>query len=463
MRPATPNPRGLLALVLLACLCATWFPTSVNAQPTAFTYQGQLKNAGVPANGNFDLSFTLWDDPTAGNLIAGPIDQLSVPVANGLFTSELDFGPVFGGAPLWLEISVNATPLIPRQSITSAPYSQTAGYAQSANVANYAYAPWVPTGPDVYFSGGNVGLGLSDPAYTLDVNSPNGIRLGLQANGGGSLVLANNAGDNKIYLEAYSADQTTHADELLLTGWHGGPVPKITLNALETTANNKLTAYGNAQSGFLWNGVIVGNQTSGNSGGAGVLGYAATASGQGVVGWSTGGAGVLGFSGTGDAVFALGTFRASGTKSFVIDHPLDPANKFLQHYCCEGPEPMNAYSGIVTSDARGYATVKLPAYFQSINRDFRYQLTVIDDGVDFVQAKVVREITDNAFTLRTSKPNVKVSWEVKAVRNDAWCRAHTAPIEFAKRPDERGKYLAPQLFGQPQTASLSAAPSQGNQ
>lgn len=454
--PSRRRPRFVLAWFSFTLAASSAF-----AQPTAFTYQGQLKYAGSPANGNYNLSFTLWDDPAAGNLVAGPIDLLSVPVANGLFTSELDFGAVFGGAPLWLEISVNATPLVPRQSITSAPYCQTAGYAQSSNVANYSYAPWVPSGADLYFNSGRVGLGLTNPTYTLDVNSPDGIRLGLQANGGGALVLANNAGDNKIYLEAYSADQTTHADELLLTGWHGGPVPKITLNALETTANNKLTAYGNAQASFLWNGVIVGNQTSGNSGGAGVLGFAATASGHGVVGWSNGGAGVLGFSSTGDAVLAVGNFRATGTKSFVIDHPLDPANKFLQHYCTEAPEPMNAYSGVVTTDARGYATVKLPAYFQSINRDFRYQLTVIDDGDDFVQAKITREISDNAFALRTSKPGVKVSWEVKAVRNDAWCRAHAAPIEFAKRPAERGKYFNPEFFGQPASAALNAAPSHG--
>ena len=181
--------RILAACFLLLCLFAAWPPREATAQPTAFTYQGQLKDAGSPANGNYDLSFTLWDDPAAGNLIAGPIDLLSVPVANGLFTSELDFGPVFGGAPLWLEISVNAAPLAPRQSITSAPYCQTAGYAQSSNVANYSYAPWVPSGADLFFNSGRVGLGLTDPTYTLDVNASNGIRLGLQANGGGALVL----------------------------------------------------------------------------------------------------------------------------------------------------------------------------------------------------------------------------------------------------------------------------------
>src|ERR1700692_348210 len=72
-------------------------------------------------------------------------------------------------------------------------------------------------------------------------------------------------------------------------------------------------------------------------------------------------------------VFSNGNFGASGTKSFRIDHPSDPLHKFLLHYCSEGPEPLNIYSGNVTTDARGAAWVQLPAYFAEINKEPRYQ------------------------------------------------------------------------------------------
>ncbi len=66
-------------------------------------------------------------------------------------------------------------------------------------------------------------------------------------------------------------------------------------------------------------------------------------------------------------------------KAFRIDHPLDPANKELWHSCVESPDMLNIYSGTITTDAAGYATVVLPPYFAAANTDPRYQLTVIDD------------------------------------------------------------------------------------
>jgi hypothetical protein len=101
----------------------------------------------------------------------------------------------------------------------------------------------------------------------------------------------------------------------------------------------------------------------------------------------------------------------------------------------------------VVTDAQGYATITLPAYFESINRDFRYQLTVIDDSDDFVLAKVVREIQNNQFVIRTSKPFVKVSWRVEAVRNDLWVQRYGYQTEQEKPKEHQGKYLHPELYG----------------
>ena len=141
------------------------------------------------------------------------------------------------------------------------------------------------------------------------------------------------------------------------------------------------------------------------SSGTGVFGRADTTSGTnyGVYGETA--------SASGYGVYCVGRFAATGTKAFQIDHPLDPANQYLNHYTTEVPEPLNVYSGNVVTDARGYATVGLPDYFESINRDFRYQLTVLDDGdrSDFVQVKVAQKIRDNRFVIRSSAPAVEVS------------------------------------------------------
>jgi hypothetical protein len=152
-------------------------------------------------------------------------------------------------------------------------------------------------------------------------------------------------------------------------------------------------------------------------------------------------------------LYSFGNTAATGTKSFRIDHPFDPANKYLLHYSAESPEPMNFYSGTVRSDTKGEAWVVLPDYFAEINKDFRYLLTVVDDSdsPDFVQAKVAKKISNNRFKIRTSAPNVEVCWRVDAVRNDRWVRAHGAPAEMEKQGKERGTYQNPELYGMPES------------
>lgn len=158
----------------------------------------------------------------------------------------------------------------------------------------------------------------------------------------------------------------------------------------------------------------------------------------------------------GFGVFSLGNMGASGTKPFRIDHPLDPTNKYLFHYSTESPEPQNFYNGNVTTDSHGEAWVELPAYFEEINRDFRYTLTVVDDTDSevFVMAKVAKKIRDNRFKIRTNAPNVQVSWRVDALRNDPWVRKYGAETERDKQGIEKGTYQHPELYGQPAEKGL---------
>jgi len=134
---------------------------------------------------------------------------------------------------------------------------------------------------------------------------------------------------------------------------------------------------------------------------------------------------------------------SKGGGNFKIDHPLDPANKYLYHSFVESPDMMNIYNGNVVTDSNGIATVELPSYFEALNQDFRYQLTVIGQ---FAQAIVAKEIVGNRFTIQTSKPAVKVSWQVTGIRHDAYAEAHRVVVEEEKPAAERGTYLHPELF-----------------
>jgi hypothetical protein len=134
--------------------------------------------------------------------------------------------------------------------------------------------------------------------------------------------------------------------------------------------------------------------------------------------------------------------KTGGT--FKIDHPQDPANKYLIHSFVESPDMMNIYNGNITTDANGEATVTMPSYFEAENIDFRYQLTVM--GI-FAQAIVGKEIAGNQFVIKTDKPNVKVSWMVTGVRNDVWAQNRRVVAEVEKAPNDKGKYLHPEFYG----------------
>lgn len=117
-----------------------------------------------------------------------------------------------------------------------------------------------------------------------------------------------------------------------------------------------------------------------------------------------------------------GSLNVMGTKNFRITHPND-TNKYLVHAAIESNEVLNQYSGNVITDGQGYATVTLPDYFDQINKDFRYVLTVV--GQTFAQAIVYQEIDyHNQFVIKTNEPNIKVSWQVIAKRNDAYMQSH---------------------------------------
>ena len=149
----------------------------------------------------------------------------------------------------------------------------------------------------------------------------------------------------------------------------------------------------------------------------------------------------------------LGLLNKAGG-GFKIDHPLDPENKYLAHSFVESPDALNVYSDNVVTDEKGDATVALPEYFAALNRNFRYQLTVVGQ---FAHAVVAEEVSDNRFVIKTDQPNVKVSWQVTGARKDPFAEAHRIVVEDAKPPAERGTYLHPGEYGKPEILGVNYA------
>jgi hypothetical protein len=216
----------------------------------------------------------------------------------------------------------------------------------------------------------------------------------------------------------------------------------------------------------------------------------------GVLGFSSDGAGVYGISDTDVGVYGYssnnlaallegnvtitGNLAIAGTLqkgggSFRIDHPLDPANKYLSHSFVESPDMKNVYDGVVVLDDKGEAEIELPDWFGAFNKDFRYQLTAI--GAPAPNLHISEEISSDGVTTTTTNyhsnssnnennninsrfkvaggtSGMKVSWQVTGIRKDPYANAHRIRVEEDKPAKERGYYTYPELYGQPEERGI---------
>jgi hypothetical protein len=145
---------------------------------------------------------------------------------------------------------------------------------------------------------------------------------------------------------------------------------------------------------------------------------------------------------------------SKGGGSFKIDHPLDPATKYLSHSFVESPDMMDVYNGLAKLDAKGEAWVNLPEYFEALNGDFRYQLTAV--GAPAPRLYVAREVSQNRFKIAGGRPGGRVSWQVTGIRHDAYANAHRIPVTEDKPSTEQGRYLHPDVFGQGESRQIGA-------
>ncbi|MEW6125892.1 MAG: hypothetical protein AB1757_02415 [Acidobacteriota bacterium] len=254
-----------------------------------------------------------------------------------------------------------------------------------------------------------------------------------------------------------------------------GPAGTVTL-PFTASANTLATLFSITNSDF---GTVISATGAGDAiegkvtaSGTGVKG-SSTTNGTGVQGTSSTGIGVVGTTNTINAPAIRGVNNASGglagqfiggvlvttsisaaQKNFKIDHPLDPENKYLYHTSVESPDMKNIYDGVAALDTNGEAIVTLPEWFEALNKDFRYQLTGIGG---FAPLYIAEEVTNNRFKIAGGTPGMKVSWQVTGIRRDAYANKYRSPVEADKAESERGHFLHPEAFGQPEEKSIDWA------
>jgi hypothetical protein len=155
---------------------------------------------------------------------------------------------------------------------------------------------------------------------------------------------------------------------------------------------------------------------------------------------------------TGGASVTGALSKGSGT--FVIDHPLDPANKLLYHSFVESPDVKNIYDGLVTLDEKGEATIELPDYFLALNGEFRYLATQL--GAPMPDLHLAREVSAGLFGLGAPRfrisggaPGGRVSWQITGIRHDPYIKKHPIEVEVEKTDStlvKKGEYLSPELY-----------------
>jgi len=113
----------------------------------------------------------------------------------------------------------------------------------------------------------------------------------------------------------------------------------------------------------------------------------------------------------GPDVYVHGTLHVASLKA-------DASKSFggeTQEMSVQSPEMMTVTSGIATMDEGGEAEVTVPAVFEKLNQDFRYQLTTIGS---FAPVYVAQEIENNTFRIAGGKAGMRVSWQVAGVHKN---------------------------------------------
>lgn len=451
----TQTATAKLRLWAFCCLLLTAFCRTAAAQtatvPHLVNYQGLLVGANgtnMP-DGNYVLTFNVYSNANSSatpvwgpqifdgqnavghggtvsliggrfNLVLGPTDTQGNDIINAL-----------SGTNRYLAITVGGTTnIVPLQQILSSPFALRAANSDSlGGIGGWevVFGQAITSATNAFISGNKIQAG-SITGSQLAGGAVGAAQIAPHSVGGNSLT---------IPLQVTSSSPFW----LIQVTNTGGPA---------------IGGFSPSSHGVVGQGVyngVYGISTS--SGGVGVRGEGQGV-GMGVYAEGNPGLTANGPLGGYAAVFN-GNVQVNGTvyknaSTFRIDHPQDPANKFLYHSIVESPDMKNIYDGVTTLDQNGRATVTLPGYFEAVNQEFRYQLTAI--GAPGPNLYVAEEIKGNQFAIAGGTKGLKVSWQVTGVRHDAWANAHRIVAEQDKAPSEKGLYLTPEEHGQPKEKSL---------
>jgi hypothetical protein len=490
-QPITAAPHAAFALNSATATTASTAANSTqfNGQPPAF-YQnasnlssGALPDSRLSGTYSAPISFSNPANTLAGNgaaitalnatnLTSGILDpaRLPVPLTLGAdhashILSITNVSTASGSVAIEGVASATTGSVFGIVGRANGPGSVAVFAESTAGDALYAITPGQGKSSVVGIHTGSIGYGL----YGQNNGSDGAAIFGYSISGSGAtqggLFRCNSIQGSAVMGQAASSTGTTYGGNFSSNSTAGiavrGFVPASSGQTFggyfESASTGGYGVYGRTTAASGANYGVLGQ--SGSTSGAGVWGYASINSGgnRGVHGQTN--------SAAGHGIYSTGNLAATGTKAFRIDHPQDPTNKYLNHYCAEGPEPFNLYSGKATLDASGEAIISLPSYFAAINRDPRYSLTPI--GAPMPMLHIAAEIDDLALTrgaalnpgedpplctfhIAGGIPHARVSWEVKALRNDRWVQTHGAPVESEKTPEERG-YQHPDLYHLPLT------------
>jgi len=300
---------------------------------------------------------------------------------------------------------------------------------------------------------GNVGIGTILPASRLTVQ-------GMIETTLGGVKFPDGTVQTTASIPSIIHDRTLEGD-----GVAGSPLSiavPLTLHIADNKPTPILVTFGSVginQNGGSGGNFVGGAASNGNGGtGATLVGGGASGAGRkggtALVALNGGGSNgaTAGLAGDFSGDVHISGNLSKGGGSFKIDHPLDPENKYLYHSFVESPDMKNIYDGIIRLDASGEAVITLPDWFGALNRDFRYLLTPI--GAPAPSLFIAEKITGNRFRIAGGQPGMEVSWQVTGIRQDAYANKNRIPVEEDKPEAERGFYLHPAAFDQPEDKNV---------
>ena len=430
------------------------------------------------ANGPYFIKTEI--DPAGGvnYTISGTNQLLSVPYA--LYAHSADYNNLTN-APVNVSAFTNDAGYITTEvdgSVTNE--IQNLSVAGSTLTISGGNSVTLPSGGGTTLDGaydfGGPGAGRMITAdageVSITTNSSNGIALRAENTNTGVSVIANNTNASNTFSTIQSSTSSSSSNASAVIGNTSGAAWGVSGQVQSTASaqaavygSNLRTAGGHGVMGIGFNGVV--GQTQYSSGyavyGENFDAIAPLGDGVGVAG--RGYFGVFGedrYSGTvagAYGVYSNGNFGATGTKTFNIDHPKDPENKFLRHFSIESNEVLNVYRGTVVFDANGEAVVTLPDYFTDININISYQLTPVGAYMQvFIKEKVNGS---NQFVIAGGIAGKEVSWAVYAERNDLYMQKNPEQrnTEVQKREQDKGKYLIPALYNAGENKAIFATPA----